>query len=195
MDDPKHLSPDKRSSRVDHESKRGKRLTTLGSLSRELPSSEELQSYLEILEAEQSHRSAAIMAAALVEQALYVAVTSRMADPGESIRQSWFDAPNAPFQTFAAKIKLGRALAIYGPKMEKVLNSIKDIRNVFAHRSTPIDFTNPTIENEVKKLNDRPMIGRHPARTRFFAICIATAKLLIDDAFENGGKELVVRYP
>lgn len=178
-----------------HEASRGKKLVALSSLSREFPTEDELLNFGDILAAEPSDRSAAIMAAGLVEQSLYVAVTSRMADPGPAILNTWFEDANAPFATFAAKIKLGRALGIYGPKMDKMLCRIKDIRNVFAHRSTPITFTNPNIEAAVMKMNPRPMTGSTPVRTRYCAVCLATAKLLIKDAFKQGGKEIELSFP
>jgi hypothetical protein len=178
-----------------HEELRGKKLVSLSKLSREFPTEHELANFDGILTAEPSDRSAAIMAAGLVEQALYTAVTSRMADPGSAILDTWFEDANAPFATFAAKIKLGRALAIYGPKMDQTLCRIKDVRNVFAHRSTPIDFTNPAIEAVVKKMNDKAMTGFTPVRTRYCAICLATTKLLIKDAFEQGGKEIRLSFP
>lgn len=178
-----------------HEASRGKKLVALSSLSREFPTEDELLNFGDILAAEPSDRSAAIMAAGLVEQSLYVAVTSRMADPGPAIITTWFEDANAPFATFAAKIKLGRALGIYGPKMDKMLCSIKDVRNVFAHRSTPINFTHPNIEAAVMKMNQRPMTGPTPVRTRYCAVCLATAKLLIKDAFEQGGKEIELSFP
>ncbi len=178
-----------------HEALRGKKMATLSSLSRELPTEDELFNFGDILSAEPSDRSAAIMAAGLVEQALYVAATSRMADPGPAIRNTWFEDANAPFATFAAKIKLGRALGIYGPKMDKTLCRIKDVRNVFAHRSTPIDFTHPSVEAAVMKMNSQPMTGSTPVRTRYCAICLATTKLLIKDAFEQGGKEIALSFP
>jgi hypothetical protein len=181
--------------RSHHEAARGKKLPKLSDLSRELPSEHDQETFLEMLSAEPSDRSAAIMAAGLVEQALYEAIKCRLADPGESGLRDWFDAPNAPFGTFAAKIKLGRGLAVYGPKMESKLGLIKDIRNVFAHRSTHIDFANPTIANEVKKFLDKPAKQGVRIRAIYSAVCLATAKLLIDDAFKNGGKEIEVSFP
>jgi hypothetical protein len=95
---------------------------------------------------------------------------------------------NAPFAVFAAKIKLGRALGVYGPKMDETLGCIKCVRDVIAHQSTPRNFTNPSIEAAVIKIDKKPMTGSTTVRTRYCAICLATTKLLIKDAFEQGGK-------
>ena len=107
---------------------------TLAALSRELPTEAELENYFDFTQQE-SDRGLAIMAGSLVENALRMAIMCRFADPGEAISKGWFEGPSAPFGSFAAKIKLGRALAIYADKMEQQLSLLKDIRNAFAHRN------------------------------------------------------------
>jgi len=168
-------------------------MLTLGDLSREMPSEENLASFEAVLATEPSDRSAAIMAASLTEQALYVAICSRLADPGEAIQNSWFEDANAPFGTFAAKIKLGRALAIYAEKMEDRLCIIKNVRNVFAHRSIPLDFANPVVHAEVKKLGTRPT--HKGDRLTYCAACVAISRLLIEDALKEGGKTMKISFP
>ncbi len=176
-----------------HERGRGKAKTTLSSLSRELPTEDQLVGFIDILAQEPSDRSAAIMAAGLVEQALYVAICSRLADPGDAIRDTWFNGDNSPFGTFAAKIKLDRALAIYADKMEAKLNVIKNVRNVFAHRSTPIDFSHDLLAEEASKLKTR--IAQKGGKMAFCAACLAVARLLIKDAFDKGGAEMEISFP
>lgn len=174
-------------------------MPTLSDLSREMPSPETVSRFLDILAEDPSDRSAAIMAAGYLEHALYIAITTRIVDPGPADLASWFDAANAPFGTFAAKIKLGRALAAYGPKTEERLSLIKDIRNVFAHRSTPIDFSHPTIIKETKRLSTNPMPepkgNANPARVRYCAACFKLGQILLGQAMEHEGKELVVPIP
>lgn len=182
-------------SRQTHESARGKKIPKLSDLSREMPNEDELENFSLMLASESSDRSAAIMAAGLLEHALYASIAGRLADPGKKILNDWFQGPNAPFGTFSAKIKLGRALGIYGPKMESALNAIKEIRNVFAHRSTPIDFNHPAIAKEVRRLFDEPLLSEGAYKTRYCASCLAFSQKLVDDAFENGGKEIAVKFP
>lgn len=157
-----------------------------------MPSEEQILAFPEILANEPSNRSAAIMAAALVEQALYTAITCRLVDPGESILKAWFEGENAPFGTFSAKIKLGRALGIYREKMEGRLVIIKNVRNVFAHRSTPITFGHPSIKQEIEKLRTRKT---HEGAAAYYSMCLALSKLLIQDGFKHGGKDVPVSFP
>lgn len=186
--------PDPTKDRSAHEAARGLQLPSLSELSRELPSEEVLGNFIGIVDGESSDRSAAIMAASLVEQALFTAVFCRLADCGEAARNAWFHEANAPFGTFSAKIKLGRALGIYGPQMEKRLEKVKNVRNVFAHRTSPIDFKHPSIEAEINTMMPNA-IKTDAARVRYCATCLALARLLVDDSFKNGGKTMPVSYP
>lgn len=169
---------------------------TLAALSREVPTEEELNNYYELTMAE-SDRGLAIMAGSLVENTLRAAILGRFANPGEAIAKSWFEGPTAPFGSFAAKIKLGRALAIYAEKMERQLTLLKDIRNAFAHRSRPLDFKHPTIVSACVQLSPRKGMpdDENPGRVRYEAACMALAHLLVKDAFQHGGKELLISYP
>lgn len=177
-----------------HEAARGKKMKTLSELSRELPSKKNLLRFLDILAEEPSDRSAAIMAAGLCEQALLEMINTHMPDVGATARKEWFEGASAPFATFSAKIKLGRALAIYGPKTEDRLTRIKDIRNVFAHRSSPIKFTHPTIKQEVAKLAP-PTPMERGIRVRYGAVCFGYARTFIDIAHKNAGTDLILKLP
>lgn len=178
-----------------HDAARGKKRGKLIDISRELPTEDELSRYAELI-AQESDRGSAVMAAAFVENALRVCACSRLANPSPEIVRSWFEDNNAPFATFAAKIKLGRALGIYESQMEKRLTIIKDIRNAFAHASRPLDFSDPAISEAVLQLNISPekFKGRKD-KVVFWSACLAMSKAFIASAFEHGGKEIIVDFP
>lgn len=164
-------------------------------LSLEHPTEEELVDFPRLM-SEESDRGAAIMGGALVEQALTVAIRSRLADPGSTIVDAWFEGPTAAFGSFAAKITLGRALGIYGEHMADRLSLIKDIRNAFAHRSRPLDFRHEALSLLREKLDPAPERRRgHATRAVFSAACVSVARLLIANAIERGGIEMVVDFP
>lgn len=164
-------------------------------LSRSIPTEQQLIDFPSLMMAE-SDRGAAIMGGALVELALQVAIQSRLADPDAKTVKAWFEGPNAPFGTFAAKIALGRALGIFGPHMEGRLRLIKDIRNAFAHCSTPLDFEHKDLKVLRTELDHQPE-ARVERKTRviFSASCVANVRLLIQNAFERGGAEIKVDFP
>lgn len=178
-----------------HHESRGKKRVALSDLAGELPSDEDLTNYQNYIIAE-SDRGAAVMAASLVEKALEDAVRSRFAKPEGDVADNWFEGINAPFRTFAAKISLGRALAIYGEHMEARLSLIKNIRNAFAHRMIPLDFSHPTLVEACLKLSHAPDRDkdRH-MRAVFASACIALASVLGQYSLERGDKELEVTFP
>jgi hypothetical protein len=178
--------------RSSHEAKRGKPMS-LEALSKEMPSEEQLLTYARDL-IQESDRSSAIMAGALVEQALYVMICAKIADPGDGKQASWFEGINAPFRSFEQKIALGRALAVYDQPIEDRLNIIRKIRNVFAHRSLPLDFSHPSLKPLVAKLNPRPET-EYPTRYIFAAYCVAIVNILIKTAIQEGGKPMTLSIP
>jgi hypothetical protein len=178
-----------------HEASRGRKKLKLTQLASQRPTEEQLLRYAELLERE-TDRGLAVMAAALVENALELAIRSRIADPGEHISSAWFSGINAPFGTFGSKIQLGRALAIYGEHMQGRLATIKDVRNAFAHSSIPLDFTHSAVRDACEGLapKEPEEIGKSQ-RAVFGAMCLTESICLIRNAFEHGGKELEISFP
>jgi hypothetical protein len=179
--------------RTVHKAARGKK-GTLADLSKEAITDADLDSFAETIRNEPD-RSAAIMAASLVERALTDAIRSRLADPGEEITRTWFEGVNAPFQTFSAKIVLGRALAIYGGEMETRLNLIRNVRNAFAHRPQTLDFAHPTLMEACLPLAPEKHRDKEAPRKVIYArACLVLCSLLGKFAEEEGGKELATRF-
>lgn len=173
---------------------------TLSDLSRSRPSEEETASVVGMLADEkETDRGAALVAGALVEAALETAIACRFTDCGETARKGLFEGSGAPLSNFAQKIKIGRALGIYGPVTEKALNRVKDIRNAFAHSLKRLDFLHPTIVSACQGFEPRPLDSGDstlaPARVRYIGHCLALVRIFIGDATEQGGKEIRVDYP
>jgi hypothetical protein len=136
------------------------------------------------------------MAAALVERALEDVIRTYLAAPEDGSADTWFQGINAPFRTFSAKIALGRALGIYGQHMEHRLGIIKNVRNAFAHRMIPLDFTHPTLIEECLPLSPRPEEHKDWSRRLIFgASCMSIARVLGVHAAERGGSTLDVHFP
>jgi hypothetical protein len=181
-------SPQPGKDRSAHKAARGKKVS-LDALAKELPDEHHLATYSELLTAE-SDRSAAIMASAFVEQTLWVMLNSFTVDAGEQVRKQWFEGATAPFRSFSAKIELGYAIGIYGPLTKGRLDRIRNIRNVFAHRSLPLDFTHPTLKDECAKLFEVPFLkdADSPVRTRYCTACLWLGDKFIRIAVKHGAK-------
>ncbi|MGO9684145.1 MAG: MltR family transcriptional regulator [Beijerinckiaceae bacterium] len=50
-----------------------------------------------------------------------------------------------PLATFSARINFGYALGLYGKKVKRDLNLIREIRNAFVHSRRHIDFETPEV--------------------------------------------------
>ena len=91
-------------------------------------------------------RSHAIVAAALLEQALETALLTHFrVDKAEA--RTLFADQEGSISTFAIKIKLAYALGVIDPIIRTELTHIKNIRNVFAHTRASVTFRTPEIAN------------------------------------------------
>ena len=129
-------------------------------------------------------REAAIKSGSLVETSLEHAIKAKLVRLKKSEYKALFEGPSAPLSTFSAKIWIGYALGIYGPKAKHDLETIKDIRNVFAHATQHITFKNRQIVARCKGMHfvqRRLAPGakwRTPARTTFLEATRVYAFLL-----------------
>jgi hypothetical protein len=85
-----------------------------------------------------SDRAAAIVAAACVEDQLGEALRVVM-EKDETVIRDMFRS-SGPLGSFSAKISLGYLLGLYEKDMKKEIDTIKEIRNVFAHRRETTGF-------------------------------------------------------
>jgi DNA-binding MltR family transcriptional regulator len=60
---------------------------------------------------------------------------------------------DAPLATFAARIRIGYALGIYGPKTRDDLTFIRHVRNVFAHTRHAVDFDTKEISDASNQIS------------------------------------------
>lgn len=178
-----------------HEAAREKKLPTLSDLSRIPATEDELKQVFSLLETE-SDRGCALIAGSLLENTLAMTINCHLADCGEPFRKKLHEGSDAPLGTFSSKIKMGRALAIYDKRVQKSFETVKDIRNAFAHALRPLDFTNPTIISHVETLYDWKMPkqdgGLSPARIRYSAFCFSMGQRLYTAATTQGGKEMEI---
>ena len=141
--------------RAVHEKSRGV-TTSAKNLLRRLPDAKETELILVEINA-QSDRGAALIVAALVDQALQNSTYARIVNLPERL-DGWFQGESGVFLSLSQKIQVCRALGIIGELSESHLNSIRAVRNQFAHTVFPIDFEHEAI---AKECNGLPMPGEH----------------------------------
>lgn len=112
--------------------------SSLKKLMRRLPQPEDFEKALNELDTE-SPRAAAVLAATWLEDILRLALLYKMRTLSDEDEDRLF-LGTGPLSSFSTKIQLGYALSIYGPKSRHDLDSIREIRNAFAHVRAPISF-------------------------------------------------------
>jgi DNA-binding MltR family transcriptional regulator len=98
----------------------------------------------------QTDRGAAIIASAYLEERLLAAIKART-NRHDKIESAIYKG-SGPLASFSAKIDLGLLLGIYTPKLHSFLHTIRDIRNEFAHKSKPRNFSSQRIKDLSKNL-------------------------------------------
>jgi hypothetical protein len=88
-------------------------------------------------------RAAAIIACGYLERSLERAVRSKLRDDKRLLDK--FFRGMGPLATFSAKIDMGFLLDLYDEDYLKCLHSIREVRNLFSHDPSPMDFSTSEI--------------------------------------------------
>jgi hypothetical protein len=99
-----------------------------------------------------SDRVAAVSCAAYLDDTLGWALSARFVVLGKRWEGRLFSGSDAPLGTLSAKVRLGYALALYGPITCADLGLIREIRNDFAHTAKPLSFAKSDIGAKVSRL-------------------------------------------
>lgn len=169
----------------------------LNDLSRQLPGPDDWTDFFEELKT-QSDRGAVLIAGSLVDSTVRLALQCKMIEMSKEESEGLFENVNAPLGSFSARIKVGRALGIYGPLLEKKLNRIRQIRNQFAHALVPLDLSHEIIAKECEAF-PLMMLLKWPlpnewsdARIRFVTACFDASDYMVGWSMNYGGAEIVV---
>jgi hypothetical protein len=135
-------------------------------------------------------RSRAIVACALLDTALANALRVRFVVDSDT--DAMLYGQTAFLGSFSARIRLGHALAIYGTKTFRLLNSVRNVRNAFAHSVRPISFTHELVAEQFATWPSvqfaAPPASEHRNRDTYVAVCIGLAQRLDEYANEHSEK-------
>lgn len=90
-------------------------------------------------------RASALVATAVVEQALEHAIGFKFCRSHAEIRDQMFDGEGAALKDLSSKTKLAYMMGIIGKNTRSDLSAIRRIRNAFAHSRLRINFDTPEI--------------------------------------------------
>lgn len=115
---------------------------------------------------ETSDRATGIIGGTILEQGLEMAIATHFVTE-ESDKEKFFGSPTEGYITFDIKIRLAHALGVYGDLSKDDLLNIKNIRNLFAHAQTPINFETPEVKSLVLNMSilDRVSLAAFPKQT------------------------------
>ena len=123
----------------------------------------------------QSDRGVAIIGASWVEEALRVAIKSKLECDDEAVWNKLFEN-SGPLSSFSAKIDIARLLGIFDRDVYSGLHAIRKIRNEFAHAITgkdlgAITFATPHISDRCPSLKIVAGEKHSNPRTAFIRAC------------------------
>lgn len=128
---------------------RGRKKPNLRDFSRLPPTEKELLDLRDDLTGKQPPIVAAILGQSLLEAGL-----DELLRPHFSRRddETWAEltGDTGPLSTFHSKIIAAYAFGICSPVVRDALNSVRQIRNAFAHSKKPLDFSHQLITNKLK---------------------------------------------
>jgi hypothetical protein len=134
----------------------------LRDLTREHPTAEEVKAVFEALSGAVANTPpivAAVLGAAILDYDLERLLRRRLTRKDDA---TWelVSGENGLLGTLNAKIVLGYAFGFYDEKLKSNLNTVRRIRNVFAHAKKLMDFDNPTIRETLQKVDLPTKPGR-----------------------------------
>jgi hypothetical protein len=99
----------------------------------------------------QTDRAAALIATSYLEDRLVEAIKARTVRD-QNVEKDMF-RNSGPLGSFSAKIDLGFMLGLYDGVVRKMLHTVRDIRNEFAHVAQPRDFNSQRIADLCKNIS------------------------------------------
>jgi hypothetical protein len=115
----------------------------LKKLLRETPVGEAFTAVIAELDSD-GPRGAAILGGATVESKLEDLLLSRMVELGKTEFNELFRNAG-PLASFSAKIRAGYALGLFGEATRDNLDTLREVRNAFAHAKLVVTFETPEV--------------------------------------------------
>ena len=155
---------------------------TLNDLTRQRPTKEEREAARQAFSAaDSSPIVAAILGQALIEPFLEDLLR-------EKVRHAWSELENGPLFSFESKIIAAYALELIDDTTRKNLDTIRQIRNAFAHSKRLIDFDDQAVLSALTKVRGVRITGN--GRQFFLGLCEETVLELKRRATERQDRKL-----
>jgi len=100
---------------------------------------------------DESDRACVILAASLLDNALFSLLQARLA-PCSTNSDPLFDSANAPLSTFSSRIEISYRLGLLSARFCRDLHLVRRIRNDFAHNITGCNFEESSVRDRIQAL-------------------------------------------
>lgn len=122
----------------------------------------------------QPDRYLVIIMAAIIDEGLGELIQRRLVDHRKTAKRLF--RPDGPLGTFSAKIDLGFMLGMYCEEFAKMLHSIREIRNKFAHDMRPLTLESDEVKAKAAafkfiETSYRPLLKARTQRELFISAC------------------------
>jgi hypothetical protein len=154
---------------------------TLSDLQKELPSIADISRiYAEVQLAEDY--TAAILSSSLMDTMLRYLITSHFIPMGSDRNGEIFDGQTGALNTFSSKIQISYVMGLIGPETRGALDTVRRIRNFFAHYASQGGFDIPEVLAECRKIRTPRMFrefshispiltDRNPPKLNYIHVC------------------------
>jgi DNA-binding MltR family transcriptional regulator len=171
---------------------RPRRQSHIKKLAKQIPDAKKIGRILSRLEMEDSilaDYAIAMIGAELLNGALEAALHGRFRklDEKTEVPELFSYEQNGPLADLGSRIKVAYAMNLFGPETRDDLNSIRRIRNLFAHHPEQHSFWEPEIAEEcrhlhiVNTLTIAHGVDRRDPRSRYIGACTTIAGRLRDE--------------
>jgi hypothetical protein len=127
-------------------------IKTLKDYSKYIPGSDDLRgAFLKAGAVGVDDRAMAVVTSSLLEGTLSILIMSKFGFVDQTGKNELFEN-DGPLSTFSSKIIMGAALHLYGPETRSDLDTIREIRNGFAHSRLDLSFSSVQVVNVCKRL-------------------------------------------
>lgn len=165
----------------------------LAALSKKLPTSAEIEAILDELR-ESSDIAAAVTGAAIVEARLEAVIRSRFRSARADLPARIFEN-RGPLSDFNSKILVAEAFGYITGPMAQELQSVRAVRNAFAHAKHSLTFAHDVVERKVRTSpmlsameEQLPPVGGYPKAlpsTKGAYVLVIRLMLIIFDTLEK----------
>lgn len=132
-----------------------------------------------------SDRASAILATNHLDHILQESILNALPKRGDNpAAEKLFGGDTSILSSLNAKIRMAHALRIFGDATFKNLDTIRQVRNIFAHTAHPVSFRTPEIAKACKTLSRLPHVYRlesssfRSARGRFTATVLEASQTM-----------------